>query len=82
MPYSKATSKYSRVLLKLSGEALGIDGVGIDPKILDRTALEVGQLISIGVQVGPSWAIVWPSWTPEGNEERHRSGRRQPPRVA
>ena len=52
MPYSKAMSKYSRVLLKLSGEALGIDGVGIDPKILDRTALEVGQLIGIGVQVG------------------------------
>ena len=51
MPYSKAMSKYSRVLLKLSGEALGIDGVGIDPKILDRTALEVGQLIGIGVQV-------------------------------
>jgi uridylate kinase len=44
--------KYKRILLKLSGEALGKDGVGIDPKILDRMALEVGQLIGIGVQVG------------------------------
>jgi uridylate kinase len=44
--------KYKRILLKLSGEALGKDGVGIDPKILDRMALEIGQLIGIGVQVG------------------------------
>ncbi len=52
MPYSKATPKYQRILLKLSGEALGDGGVGIDPKVLDRTALEIGQLIGIGVQVG------------------------------
>ncbi|MET0380094.1 MAG: UMP kinase [Spongiibacteraceae bacterium] len=44
--------KYKRILLKLSGEALGRDGVGIDPKILDRMALEIGQLVGIGVQVG------------------------------
>jgi len=44
--------KFKRILLKLSGEALGKDGVGIDPKILDRMALEIGQLIGIGVQVG------------------------------
>ncbi len=44
--------KYKRILLKLSGEALGRDGLGIDPKILDRMALEVGQLVGIGVQVG------------------------------
>ena len=43
---------YQRILLKLSGEALGINGVGIDPAVLDRTALEVGQLVGIGVQVG------------------------------
>jgi uridylate kinase len=52
MPQSKATSKYKRILLKLSGEALGDGSVGIDPKILDRTALEIGQLVGIGVQVG------------------------------
>ena len=48
----KPTPKYQRVLLKLSGEALGVDGVGIDPKVLDRTALEIGQLVGIGIQVG------------------------------
>jgi len=45
--------KYQRILLKLSGEALMGEGeFGIDPKVLDRMALEVGQLIGIGVQVG------------------------------
>jgi len=45
--------KYKRILLKLSGEALMGDGsFGIDPKVLDRMALEIGQLIGIGVQVG------------------------------
>ena len=52
MPQNTATPKYKRILLKLSGEALGDGSVGIDPKILDRTALEIGQLIGIGVQVG------------------------------
>jgi uridylate kinase len=45
--------KYKRILLKLSGEALtGSEAFGIDPKILDRMALEIGQLVGIGVQVG------------------------------
>jgi len=45
--------KYKRILLKLSGEALtGEEAFGIDPKILDRMALEIGQLVGIGVQVG------------------------------
>jgi uridylate kinase len=45
--------KYKRILLKLSGEALmGDEGFGIDPKVLDRMALEIGQLVGIGVQVG------------------------------
>ncbi len=45
--------KYKRILLKLSGEALmGDFGFGIDPKVLDHMALEVGQLVGIGVQVG------------------------------
>jgi uridylate kinase len=53
MPYSKATPKYQRILLKLSGEALGGgSGVGIDPQVLDRMALEIGNLVGIGVQVG------------------------------
>lgn len=45
--------KYKRILLKLSGEELmGRERFGIDPKVLDRMALEIGQLIGIGVQVG------------------------------
>ena len=52
MSSKKMTSTYHRVLLKLSGEALGVKGVGIDPKVLDRTALEIGQLVGIGIQLG------------------------------
>ena len=45
--------KYDRILLKLSGEALtGSAEFGIDPKVLDRMAVEIGQLVEIGVQVG------------------------------
>jgi len=45
--------KYDRILLKLSGEALtGNADFGIDPKVLDRMATEIGQLMEIGVQVG------------------------------
>jgi uridylate kinase len=45
--------KYNRILLKLSGEALtGSAEFGIDPKVLDRMAVEIGQLVEIGVQVG------------------------------
>ncbi|TKB44130.1 UMP kinase [Thalassotalea mangrovi] len=44
---------YRRILLKLSGEALmGDEGFGIDPKILDRMAHEIKELIEMGVQVG------------------------------
>ncbi len=53
MPNSGGEKKYKRILLKLSGEALtGAQDFGIDPKILDQMALEIGQLIGIGVQVG------------------------------
>jgi uridylate kinase len=45
--------KYKRILLKLSGEALMGDGsFGIDPKVLDRIAVEVGQLVGFGIEVG------------------------------
>jgi uridylate kinase len=54
MPKSSNTQpRYKRVLLKLSGEALmGEHDFGIDPKVLDRMALDIGSLIGIGVQVG------------------------------
>jgi uridylate kinase len=44
---------YHRILLKMSGEALsGQTQHTIDPAILDRMALEVGQVVALGVQVG------------------------------
>ena len=50
---SARDKKYKRILLKLSGEQLmGDEGFGIDPKVLDKMALEIGQLVGIGVQVG------------------------------
>ncbi|MBV1870966.1 MAG: UMP kinase [Gammaproteobacteria bacterium] len=53
MSIKDKTPKFQRILLKLSGEALAGDkGFGIDPKILDSLALEIGQLVGIGVQVG------------------------------
>lgn len=53
MPQQSKDRKYKRILLKLSGEALmGDENFGIDPKVLDRMALEIGQLVGIGVQVG------------------------------
>jgi uridylate kinase len=44
---------YRRILLKLSGEALmGDEGFGIDPKVLDRMATEIKELVELGIQVG------------------------------
>lgn len=44
---------YKRILLKLSGEALaGEESFGLDPRVLQRITLEIGQLVGIGVQVG------------------------------
>jgi uridylate kinase len=49
----KHDRKYKRILLKLSGEALTGDAeFGIDPKVLDRMAVEIGQLVGLGVQIG------------------------------
>ena len=53
MPKTDSQPKFNRILLKLSGEALaGGMPFGIDPKILDDLALEIGQLVGVGVQVG------------------------------
>jgi uridylate kinase len=46
-------NKYKRILLKLSGEELiGEEGFGIDARVLDRIALEIGRLVEVGVQIG------------------------------
>lgn len=44
--------KYKRVLLKLSGEALAGDlGYGIDPKVVDDLAEQIGEVVNDGVQI-------------------------------
>ena len=45
--------KYTRILLKLSGEALmGSQGSGIDPQTIRRFAMDVVELCEAGVEVG------------------------------
>ncbi|WP_066800660.1 UMP kinase [Moraxella oblonga] len=47
------TPKFSRILLKLSGEALaGGKGMGIDASVLDQMSLSIAHLCGLGVQVG------------------------------
>jgi uridylate kinase len=46
-------TKYKRVLLKLSGEALmGEKGFGIDPEVVSRIASEIRDVHSLGVEIG------------------------------
>jgi uridylate kinase len=50
---TKTQLKYKRVLLKYSGEALmGNVTYGIDPKVLDRIAIEIAELLQLGVEIG------------------------------
>ncbi|MGH8180104.1 MAG: UMP kinase [Steroidobacteraceae bacterium] len=45
-------SRYSRILVKLSGEALmGVADYGIDPAILKRIAGELQEIVGLGVQL-------------------------------
>ncbi len=44
--------KYNRVLLKISGEALiGEVDYGIDPKVMDRIADQIKEVIQMGVEI-------------------------------
>ncbi len=46
------TSKYRRVLLKISGEALmGTRDYGLDPEVVNRVAADVRQVHEMGVEV-------------------------------
>jgi uridylate kinase len=45
------TAPYKRVLLKLSGEAFGGGRVGVDPDIVAGLALQIAEVVRIGVQV-------------------------------
>ena len=53
MDHEMSAPKYTRILLKLSGEALmGIQSSGIDPQTIRRFATDVVELSNAGVQVG------------------------------
>ena len=45
-------TRWRRVLLKLSGEALQGKGYGIDPEVLGTIAQDVCELVELGVEVG------------------------------
>jgi uridylate kinase len=50
---AESQARYSRVLLKLSGEALmGEQPYGIDPATATQIAREIGEIQSLGVQTG------------------------------
>ncbi len=50
---SRPDPAYARVVLKLSGEALGgADGATFDPSILTRLCQDIGAVVRAGVQVG------------------------------
>ena len=49
----KAPLRFQRVLLKLSGEALlGNQQFGIDDKVIERIAGEIGEAVKLGIKVG------------------------------
>jgi len=53
MDETNNTPHYSRVLLKLSGEALmGSMGFGIDPEIVSSVATEIKDIHDLGVEIG------------------------------
>jgi uridylate kinase len=62
-----AECKYKRIMLKLSGEALaGENGFGLDFNVAKKIALEIKEIVDMGVEVG---AVVG-----GGNIWRGRSG--------
>jgi uridylate kinase len=53
VPPDESQPRYSRVLLKLSGEALmGDESFGIDPVVATQIAREIGEIQGLGVQTG------------------------------
>lgn len=46
-----AVPRYQRVLLKLSGEALGGNGFGINPDVVAKIATEISSVMKLGVQM-------------------------------
>ena len=62
-------NKYNRVMLKLSGEALaGENGFGLDFNVCTRIALEIKELVDMGIEVGAvvGGGIIWRGRSGEG----------------
>ena len=60
--------RYSRVLLKLSGEALaGEQKFGIEPKASGIFCGEIAAVASMGVQVALMWSTCGPLGTPDSS---------------
>lgn len=52
MEVTMTTAHYSRIVLKLSGEALsGDQGYGIEPKIIQSIATQIKEVVELGVEV-------------------------------
>ena len=48
-----ANLKYSRLLVKFSGESVaGDEGIGIDPKVLDSMAISIKSCKELGSEIG------------------------------
>ena len=47
-----AITKYKRILLKLSGEALmGNDAFGVNPETIDKIVKEIDNIVSLGIEI-------------------------------
>ncbi len=52
-PNASLPPKYTRILLKLSGEALmGDDAFGINRQTIERIAAEIKEIADLGVAIG------------------------------
>ncbi|MDB5036957.1 MAG: Uridylate kinase [Bacteriovoracaceae bacterium] len=52
MSAQRPKAKYKRILLKLSGEAfMGDQNYGLDPKVLQRIAKEIHEIVELGVEL-------------------------------
>src|SRR5690625_878673 len=50
---SMTTTKYRRIVLKLSGDTLSCDqGYGIETKVMQSTAKQVKEVAELGVEIG------------------------------
>jgi len=64
-----AECKYKRVMLKLSGEALaGENGFGLDFNVAKKIALEIKEIVDMGIEVGAvvGGGNIWRGRTGEG----------------